>query len=123
MLSTLALVSIEAYQRWLSPFKGFHCAYSVVHGDSCSDRIKQAVAEHGLFAACPLALDQFAKCRTAMAMMSPSAKRDGGSASSEEFAASKSTPENTDTKSNGGSSDCHDGLSACACLGDVAACL
>ncbi|MDN2677197.1 membrane protein insertion efficiency factor YidD [Janthinobacterium sp. SUN033] len=45
----LALWAIGAYQRYLSPHKGFSCAYRVLTGrDSCSVYGRKVIARHGL---------------------------------------------------------------------------
>ncbi|MCC7701088.1 membrane protein insertion efficiency factor YidD [Janthinobacterium sp. GW460P] len=45
----LALWTIRAYQRYLSPWKGFSCAYRVLKGrDSCSAYGHKVIARHGL---------------------------------------------------------------------------
>jgi len=45
----LALWAIRAYQRYLSPYKGFSCAYRVLTGrDSCSGYGYRVIARHGL---------------------------------------------------------------------------
>ena len=41
----LAIAVIKAYQRWISPRKGFRCAHRVLHGGpSCSQFVKVAIA-------------------------------------------------------------------------------
>lgn len=68
MLSRAALLGIHAYQRWLSPRKGYRCAYSVRHGGTgCSGYAKAAIRENGLLAAIPLVRARFADCRAAFA--------------------------------------------------------
>lgn len=45
------LAAITAYQRYLSPLKGYSCAFRVHTGrDSCSAYGKRAIARHGLVA-------------------------------------------------------------------------
>lgn len=45
----LALWAISAYRRYLSPHKGFSCAYRVLTGgDSCSAYGYKVIARHGL---------------------------------------------------------------------------
>ena len=62
----LAILSIEAYQRRLSPRKGFRCAHRVLHGgDSCSQHIKRAIADLGLKKGLAAARIRFAACREA----------------------------------------------------------
>ena len=68
MLSRAALFGIFLYQRWLSPRKGYRCAYSVLHGGTgCSGYAKGAIRDHGLRAALPLVRARFADCRAAFA--------------------------------------------------------
>ena len=44
-----AVTLIRGYQRYLSPLKGFSCAYRVKHGRaSCSEHGKRAIARYGL---------------------------------------------------------------------------
>ncbi|MHA6265052.1 membrane protein insertion efficiency factor YidD [Arenibacterium sp. CAU 1754] len=66
MLSRAALYSIALYQRWISPRKGYRCAYSVAHGGTgCSGFAKGAIREHGLWAAMPIIRGRFRDCRAA----------------------------------------------------------
>ncbi len=63
MLTKLSIHTITLYQRYLSPYKGYCCAYRVYTGeDSCSQYAKIAIAEHGLFSAFPLIKEQFDRC-------------------------------------------------------------
>lgn len=49
MLKLLALAAIRFYQRYLSPLKGYSCAYRVyAKGCSCSAFGHQAIQKHGL---------------------------------------------------------------------------
>jgi putative component of membrane protein insertase Oxa1/YidC/SpoIIIJ protein YidD len=48
-LERLALLAIRAYQRYLSPYKGFSCALRVATGgDSCSGYGYKAIRRRGL---------------------------------------------------------------------------
>ena len=50
-MKRLALAAIAAYQRYLSPLKGYSCAFRVHTGrDSCSQYGKRAIARHGVVA-------------------------------------------------------------------------
>ena len=65
LLSGAALAVIAAYQRWLSPRKGFACAHRVRHGGTgCSGYAKQAIRARGL-RAWPDIRARFAACRAA----------------------------------------------------------
>jgi putative component of membrane protein insertase Oxa1/YidC/SpoIIIJ protein YidD len=45
----LAILLIVFYQKFISPFKGFRCAYAVLRGgDSCSEAVKKIVRDKGL---------------------------------------------------------------------------
>ena len=57
---------ITGYQRYLSPRKGYSCAYRVVYGGpGCSGFSKQAIAEQGFFRAIPAIRLRFNLCRVA----------------------------------------------------------
>ena len=59
----LALWAIRAYQRYLSPWKGFSCAYGVLTGrDSCSAYGYRAIARHGLRIGLPLLQRRLRAC-------------------------------------------------------------
>lgn len=48
-MKKLALAAIRGYQRWLSPFKGFSCAFRVFTGtDSCSAYGYRVIERFGL---------------------------------------------------------------------------
>ena len=62
----LAVLSIAGYQKYLSPHKGFACAYRLLHNEhSCSQYIKDQIQERGLLQAIPLARQRFQACREA----------------------------------------------------------
>jgi putative component of membrane protein insertase Oxa1/YidC/SpoIIIJ protein YidD len=66
--SSMGLALIEAYQRWLSPRKGFRCAYGVMHGTgTCSSIGKRIMRERGIFVFFRLMPDQFSACKAAAA--------------------------------------------------------
>lgn len=70
MLSQVALGGIWAYQRYLSPRKGFRCAHSVLHGGTgCSGFAKFAIRDHGIWRALPLIRARFAECGQAHATL------------------------------------------------------
>lgn len=59
----LALWAILTYQRYLSPWKGFSCAYRVLTGrDSCSAYGYKVIARHGLRAGLPLLQRRLRAC-------------------------------------------------------------
>lgn len=62
----LILAAILAYQRHLSPRKGFCCAHRVLHGGlSCSESVRQAIATDGLWRALPVVRARLRACRAA----------------------------------------------------------
>ena len=63
MISKTALAAIDCYKTFISPLKGWRCAYGSVHGISCSTVAKNLISEHGVIAARPLIKKQFADCR------------------------------------------------------------
>lgn len=64
--SFLMARAIEAYQRFLSPYKGFRCAHRAVHGkDSCSQFAKRIVTRRGILAMVPLLRRRFTECGVA----------------------------------------------------------
>jgi len=65
-MKTIVTAFIGFYQRFISPYKGFHCAHHVLHrGDTCSNAIKYLVLEHGLFKSRPYIKNRFHECRVA----------------------------------------------------------
>lgn len=62
----LALAAIDGYQRWISPHKGWRCAYAVHrHGASCSQYAEQSIASRGLIQGLRMLQARFAACRQA----------------------------------------------------------
>ncbi|MEM1297870.1 MAG: membrane protein insertion efficiency factor YidD [Pseudomonadota bacterium] len=67
MASWISLRLIGAYQRWISPYKGFRCAHSILHGGTgCSGYAKAAIREHGIWSAIAPIRQRFRDCRAAM---------------------------------------------------------
>jgi putative component of membrane protein insertase Oxa1/YidC/SpoIIIJ protein YidD len=61
-----AVLAINAYQRYVSPYKGFTCAHRYLYkGDSCSQYIKRLVAEASLEDAWIATKVRFQECREA----------------------------------------------------------
>ncbi|MEM9585016.1 MAG: membrane protein insertion efficiency factor YidD [Pseudomonadota bacterium] len=66
MLSKMALAAIWGYQQYISPHKGFRCAYSVQHGGTgCSGYAKFAIREHGIWRALPIIRQRLRDCKEA----------------------------------------------------------
>jgi putative component of membrane protein insertase Oxa1/YidC/SpoIIIJ protein YidD len=59
----LALAAIRGYQRWISPYKGFHCAYRVHTGcASCSALGHRVIRRFGVWDGLPLLRERMARC-------------------------------------------------------------
>lgn len=68
MLDATAAAAIGAYRRYLSPYKGFCCAYRKVTGRrSCSAYALAIVERLGALALLQALPRQFARCKTAYA--------------------------------------------------------
>jgi len=66
MFGKLALGGIWAYQQYISPNKGFRCAYAIRHGGTgCSGYVKHAIRDQGLWHALPDIRQRFRDCRAA----------------------------------------------------------
>ncbi|KIN73633.1 membrane protein insertion efficiency factor YidD [Sulfitobacter guttiformis] len=74
MLSQPALTAIGAYQRYLSPRKGYGCAYRLANDSAgCSGFANQAITDFGILSSVPPILKRFADCeQAAMALQNRS---------------------------------------------------
>ncbi|MFO1250516.1 membrane protein insertion efficiency factor YidD [Inhella sp.] len=60
---TLALALIRAYQRWISPHKGFVCAHRAqLGGPSCSQAGARLIQRRGLRRGLPLLRERLLRC-------------------------------------------------------------
>ena len=65
-VSSLAVLAIQAYRRWISPYKGFRCAHHALHErGSCSTYGLQVFQENGPRTAWRLLRTRFVECREA----------------------------------------------------------
>lgn len=72
ILQRLALAAIRAYQRWLSPHKGFVCAFRVHTGrDSCSAYGYRVISRYGVPAGMALLRRRLADCGTQHRLHAP----------------------------------------------------
>lgn len=77
MLNRAALGAIWLYQTYLSPRKGYRCAYSVLHGGpGCSGYVKHAIQDYGLWRGWPRIRARFAECQTAYATLMAQREQD-----------------------------------------------
>jgi putative component of membrane protein insertase Oxa1/YidC/SpoIIIJ protein YidD len=68
--SGIGVALIEAYQRWLSPRKGFRCAYGVLHASgTCSSIGKRIMREQGALKFLRFMPTQFAACKAAASIL------------------------------------------------------
>jgi putative component of membrane protein insertase Oxa1/YidC/SpoIIIJ protein YidD len=66
VIRQIATNSISGYQKYISPRKGFSCAFRLLYkGESCSEYVKKAIAQEGLVAAINKSRDRFQACREA----------------------------------------------------------
>ena len=57
---------IVLYKRFISPLKGFRCAYGVLYGGgSCSTEILRIIQTKGIIRGLPLVYQQFTNCSAA----------------------------------------------------------
>ena len=74
--NTLAIKTIESYQHYLSPIKGFKCAAGQLHGGStCSGAVKSIISHQGLVAGMPAIYQQFSYCHHAAKIISSDPNR------------------------------------------------
>jgi putative component of membrane protein insertase Oxa1/YidC/SpoIIIJ protein YidD len=63
LAKTMAINSITAYQKYISPRKGFSCSHRRLHGgESCSNYIKRILTDQNLTEVIKLSLQRFKDC-------------------------------------------------------------
>ncbi|MEH2348108.1 MAG: membrane protein insertion efficiency factor YidD [Nostoc sp.] len=66
LAKTMAIESITAYQKYISPSKGFSCSHRLLHGgDSCSNHVKRMLSEQKLHEALQSSIKRFQDCGAA----------------------------------------------------------
>ncbi|MDF5711213.1 MAG: membrane protein insertion efficiency factor YidD [Nostoc sp. S4] len=66
LAKTIAIESITAYQKYISPSKGFYCSHRLLHGgDSCSNFVKRMLSEQNLHQAVQSSIKRFQDCAVA----------------------------------------------------------
>ncbi len=68
-LKPATLLAIDGYQQFISPHKGYRCAYGVLYGTSCSQFGEQAIRDYGLIGGLILLRQQFRDCSDAAALI------------------------------------------------------
>jgi putative component of membrane protein insertase Oxa1/YidC/SpoIIIJ protein YidD len=81
MLRIIAVMAIDAYQRYISPYKGYRCAYGAVWGgQSCSRYAQRAISRAGLHRGLLLLRRRLHACAHAAALSAQgAAKKDAES--------------------------------------------
>ena len=75
--ASMAISIIAGYQKFVSPYKGFHCAFRRVKGGpGCSEFGKQAIREHGLIAGLRMIRQRFRECAAASQELGESASKE-----------------------------------------------
>jgi putative component of membrane protein insertase Oxa1/YidC/SpoIIIJ protein YidD len=66
IIRAIAVNSINGYQRYISPYKGYSCAHRLLWGGaSCSEYVKQIVAKEDLITAIKKSRQRFRDCTKA----------------------------------------------------------
>ena len=65
-MNKLAVLIISFYQRYISPYKGYRCAYGVLNNrGSCSNIVKEIIRTQGLLSGWGNIKAQFSACSNA----------------------------------------------------------
>jgi len=65
-LKHIIIFFINIYQAYISPYKGFQCAYAFLYGgNSCSQAIKQTLLEEGCIKGFHYSRSRFKHCKNA----------------------------------------------------------
>ncbi|MEH1791512.1 membrane protein insertion efficiency factor YidD [Nostoc sp.] len=76
LAKTMAIESINAYQKYISPSKGFSCSHRLLHGgDSCSNYVKRMLSEQKLHQALQSSIKRFQYCGAASRTLTSSKAR------------------------------------------------
>ncbi|NJM71964.1 MAG: membrane protein insertion efficiency factor YidD [Scytonema sp. RU_4_4] len=66
LAKSIAINSIIAYQKHISPHKGFSCPHRLLHGgDSCSNYVKRMLSERSFIEAVKSSFPRFKDCAKA----------------------------------------------------------
>jgi putative component of membrane protein insertase Oxa1/YidC/SpoIIIJ protein YidD len=66
ILKFVMVMVIRVYQKYLSPSKGFSCAYAILNAsDSCSEYFRKTVISHGTKKSIPLLQRRLRECKLA----------------------------------------------------------
>ncbi|CAA6824387.1 MAG: Unknown protein [uncultured Sulfurovum sp.] len=116
MLTLISVKLIEFYQKYISPYKGFCCAYRVYTGEvSCSQYSKIVIQENGTVRAFPLIRERFRACQSSAKKLEEERKKKDKQGFTDNCLTSCSCPTPSCSSGSGGLS-----CDACAC--DVGGC-
>ena len=66
MIKSIAIHSIKAYRKFISPYKGWKCAHAHIYGGhSCSDYGLVVIEEQGVLQGVSLLRERFKECSSA----------------------------------------------------------
>jgi putative component of membrane protein insertase Oxa1/YidC/SpoIIIJ protein YidD len=75
MIDCLLIKSINLYQKWISPHKGYRCAYSAYYGgESCSSYGKRIIVEYGWLYFFKHFYGRLAECKYSSVMLNENSK-------------------------------------------------
>lgn len=76
LLKASLLLTIRAYKQCISPYKGFNCAYRILHQDrSCSSYFQTCVSEQSLVRACVSFQQRLHECHQANLVLQSSSRQ------------------------------------------------
>ena len=65
-INLISYYSIEVYQKFISPHKGYKCAYGVLHETGgCSEIVQQIILTQGVYFGMDAIKNQFVNCSIA----------------------------------------------------------
>ncbi|ARV58360.1 hypothetical protein BZZ01_06660 [Nostocales cyanobacterium HT-58-2] len=78
LAKSMAINSIIAYQKYISPHKRFSCSHRLLHGgDSCSNYVKRMLSEQSLKEAVQSSLQRFKDCAQASKVLETRSSTNG----------------------------------------------
>jgi putative component of membrane protein insertase Oxa1/YidC/SpoIIIJ protein YidD len=111
---------IAGYQRFLSPYKGFCCAYRVHTGRaSCSSLGRRVIRTHGLFSGLVLLTQRFKRCKASALALNSGA---GAAAEAADTADTPDTPNPAGAGEPAAKKKSSCSATDLACCADISAC-
>ncbi|MES3024627.1 MAG: membrane protein insertion efficiency factor YidD [Pseudomonadota bacterium] len=123
VLRALALGMIRFYRRFISPYKGFRCAYCALTGNaSCSTLGYRAVRRYGAFQGVQVLRGRLAKCGVAYRRYHAPGLRQGLGQVNRQAGFCDCDPGCDFSDVGGGNGICNKGGNACECASDILDC-